>query len=313
MTAETQSPILRSASSNIVDLLRQGYRRVCFGYCVPTGVISSWVSCGPSFQLQYDIETDIGLDKLVYWWLRHGRHTFEGLSAAIDPHFLFETHLSILAEDKNFVPNSPLFQIIQRHREDITDLHDISTQEGILAFWNWWLQFGRAEYFGDLNWFQTQEIVNVLNSALNDGENASDLVVDGIRYLQLVYLKTCILDETGPVSDLVNRLHFAFLHNGFVSPTPLQWIIYRNRADLRATMDLNTHEGVFAFWTWWVSHGHDEYLGGAVWIKQKQAFFLLDSLEHEADTWDVFRHEALSQIKTILTNDDCSPRNLFNG
>ncbi|GLU85228.1 hypothetical protein Rhsp01_64040 [Rhizobium sp. NBRC 114257] len=250
---------------------------------------------------------------MVYWWLRHGRHTFEGLSAAIDPHFLFETHLSILAEDKNFVPNSPLFQIIQRHREDITDLHDISTQEGILAFWNWWLQFGRAEYFGDLNWFQTQEIVNVLNSALNDGENASDLVVDGIRYLQLVYLKTCILDETGPVSDLVNRLHFAFLHNGFVSPTPLQWIIYRNRADLRATMDLNTHEGVFAFWTWWVSHGHDEYLGGAVWIKQKQAFFLLDSLEHEADTWDVFRHEALSQIKTILTNDDCSPRNLFNG
>ncbi|NTJ02499.1 glycosyltransferase [Agrobacterium rhizogenes] len=312
MTAETQSPILRSAPSNIGDLLRQGYRRVCFGYCVPTGVISSWVSCGPSFQLQYDIETDIGLDKLVYWWLRHGRHTFEGLSAAIDPHFLFETHLSILAEDKNFASNSPLFQIIQRHREDIRDLHDISTQEGILAFWNWWLQSGRAEYFGDLDWFQTQEIVNVLNGALNDGENAPDLVVDGIRYLQLVYLKTWILDETGPVSDLVNRLHFAFLHNGFVSPTPLQWIIYRNRADLRATMDLNTHEGVFAFWTWWLSHGHDEYLGGAVWIKQKQAFFLLDSLEHEADTWDVLRHEALSQIKSLRLIDRDSDRQTFD-
>src|ERR1700749_1796443 len=83
--------------SKIIEALRKPYRHLPkFNYDLPEGLVGVWLSCGASFQLGLDIETEVGADKLVFWWLTDGREQFPGVRNVVDAQLLAGLHLSQL-------------------------------------------------------------------------------------------------------------------------------------------------------------------------------------------------------------------------
>ncbi len=156
---------------DLIDKLHASYRRVeSTGYDLPQSLVNVWVSCGPAFQLAYDIETDNGADALVYWWLATGRLQFSGVGEIIDRHLVTALHPAHLVKANsaapttqsdqagldnspdinacNTLPLTPLLMIIWKKRSDLRTQFDIQNPEGLAALWRWWIGNGSREYLG---------------------------------------------------------------------------------------------------------------------------------------------------------------------
>ncbi|WP_041802168.1 glycosyltransferase [Rhodopseudomonas palustris] len=186
------------------------YRTVAsFGYDLPNGLVAAWLSCGPAFQLEYDIENDAGADDLVHWWMKVGRALFPGIQFALDRCLATALHLQDLGRmvEAQQLGLTKLLSLILRHREDLRKAFDVSTPEGIAGVWYWWMTDGQRELLGAPDW---------------------------LTVAQFEALHSCDLR--------------AFPESGPVRPTLLATMVWQRNELLQATFDLHTPEGIAESW-----------------------------------------------------------------
>lgn len=303
MTDARKQNLSTPSEAYISEILRGSFREISYGYHVPVGVISAWISCGPIFQLEHNLDTDASLDKLVYWWFLHGRHTFSGLSEVIDPPFVESLYFSRINDwrvPRQFLP--PLLKLVYRHRVDLRLQYDIEEPEGAIAIWHWWIHQGSREYFGNIPNFECRQISALLEGILTESAKENSFA-DKIRYLSVAGLKTLLSSGVDKAITLFDVLHLEALRTGNNFLSPLQYLIHRNRSDLQAAFDLDTVDGRADFWDWWQSYGLTEYIGQHDWLKRKEALALLATLGSTADGLDRIRYRNLLQLQQAAFHD----------
>ena len=121
----------------IAQALRRVFRRVSFGYDVPQALVAVWTSCGPRFQLEFDLADDAPLDALVHWWLFDGRKNFPGIRPILDECLLktlHTDHLRPVAGGGGATVPTPLFALLVRHRADLAERFDLGTPKALRVF-----------------------------------------------------------------------------------------------------------------------------------------------------------------------------------
>lgn len=111
----------------------------------------------PDLQAAFEHSED-GQADLVYWWLTVGHQDFADLRDEIDRSLLQSLHIDHLPREttKGELVRTPLLTIIRDHRPDLKQLFDLS-DDGASKLWRWWLEYGRAELFGQLDWLVESE------------------------------------------------------------------------------------------------------------------------------------------------------------
>lgn len=253
-----------------------------FDYAIPIGVVSVWVCAGGHFQLEHDITTDDGLDKLVYWWVQSGRREFTGIRDLIDDYLLRNLHLTPLRQcmgQSDGLELTGLQSLILRHRADLKT--EIAVEQGIVTFWNWWLSAGQREYFGDVT-----AVVGEQCCILLEGLSHDVSVLDEVQYQALLNIKPIMASDAKSLHGLIRTIHLDHFPKGSsaaIDLTPLMRLIHRNRPDLRSVFDAETQEGIIGLWEWWLSAGQSEYLGKVHWLAVEQASDLLGLLVSEIE------------------------------
>lgn len=129
-----------------LDFLSQPYRYTSTNKIVPNALLSAWISSGPIFQAEYDIDSDDDYDDLIYWWFLHGSSTFVGINKILNDIFLEELYFSTF-EDKTYndyqLPY--LLEVIIKRRQDLANHFDIKSVDGRKAFFKWWIFNGTGE------------------------------------------------------------------------------------------------------------------------------------------------------------------------
>ncbi|MFT8585484.1 glycosyltransferase [Acetobacter papayae] len=258
----------------LADNLAGSYcRNVEFNYDVPKALIAVWLACGSDFQLSHDLKTDDGLDRLVYWWLSEGQSVFLGLSDNINRELFESMHLKLLRDGAGCgeVMVTPLLQLIMRHRNDLHDFFDISTQDGVCALWRWWLKDGQIQYLVESKWFMQEQIGIFFSYNIYEKKSFSDFFY---WWLSVGRSELSSIDEYIDRIFLEN-LHFKYLreYNGCeigLLVTPLLGLILENRSDLKNMFDTQTEKGVAALWFWWLNYGQSEYLESPKWFECEQ-------------------------------------------
>ncbi|MFT8367861.1 MAG: glycosyltransferase [Acetobacter papayae] len=246
-----------------------------FDYDIPQALIAVWLACGPDFQLLHDIQSDRGLDSLVYWWLTAGRGTFEGLADVIDRNLAEQLHLNPMrggARDGRLIV-TPLLRLVLRHRADLSAFFDVKTQDGLSDLWCWWLEHGQHEYLKAPEWFMQAQTALLHESPAGLDEIAAGLPLTPL--LRLIWKHNADLRAGISLDTLQGReslwLHFLTTEVGALSlpyagmpstpnlkhpkiPDPVL-LVYGTRADLRRVFDIGKPEGVEGLLHWWLQGG----------------------------------------------------------
>ncbi len=162
----------------------------------------------------FDLGTENGVLAYWGWWLTHGRREYPGV-----PFCLNEELRSFFAEpaDKVIqvspVPIPRMLHLIWSYREDLRDAFDLTTENGVLAYWGWWLTHGRREY-PDFSFCLNEELRAFLAEPAD-------------KILQ---------DSPVPISRMLH-------------------LIWSYREDLKLAFDLDTREGREGLAHWWRIHG----------------------------------------------------------
>lgn len=206
---------MEKKASAIDALLLTSFRDSSYGYRVPQAVIAAWISCGPDFQLEYDLDDDDCIDKLVFWWIQYGRRLFPGTRASTDKVLLTELHLDHLHTITSIdtLSPTPLLALLLRHRIDLSSKFDTTTPEGNASLWRWWLFAGRSELF-----------------------EAPAYLLEG---------EALALHQT----DLSS-----FKVTGAVEPSLLMLILRQSDPEMMRTFDVSTRDGTLGLWRHFFQH-----------------------------------------------------------
>lgn len=223
---------------------------------LPDALVGVWVSCGASFQEQFDLTSDDDCDKLVYWWLSMGRAEFPGIRDALDTYILDRFHFSSIASEFTALKQTPLMSLLYRNRSDIQESFDLNDGEGFFSFWQWWLGPGGREYLIDTDIILLKQ-VDILLSRISMNSDGIDywsdrVIFEALRSLRLLPHK--FLDSIVLLFEEVHYRHLRTVFNGEVinfSPSPLMMLVYRNRSDLQEAFPLVKSGESEEFWDWW--------------------------------------------------------------
>ncbi len=248
-----------------------------YDYDVPKALIAIWLTCGPSFQLEFDLDDDDGLDSLIYWWFRIGRADFPGLRATVDRTLIESLHLVPLADHADRPGNAtltPFLQLLLRHRPDLTEIYDTQIQSGVDSVWYWWLVHGQEEYLSSPEWLVRRqlELMHSSTASARDLKNGvpTTLLLRVIwgqdpRLSASVSLDTSegraamwdlFLQQKVKLLRLptgIPALRLAEDDGLFISAPVL--LTYARRPDLQAAFDLETPDGREALLHWWLQNG----------------------------------------------------------
>lgn len=261
-----------------LDFLSQPYRYTATNKMVPNALLSAWISCGPNFQSEYDIDSDDDYDDLIYWWFLHGSSTFVGINKILNDIFLEDFYFSALdsASLRDFqLPY--LLQILCARRQDITDHFNIESLDGRKAFFKWWIINGTGE-FGVKNSLHDERLRDIFHSFSFCEESNSykwkSLILDVFNFEQnesLDFSKfTSDLDlksEYSSRSDILKLLlspKIKFSKNSMADKIPgLALHPYFARIDVRKVYKLETPLGFKNYLEWYFENHliyHDSVL-----------------------------------------------------
>ncbi len=120
--------------------------------------------------------------------------------------------------------------------------YDIETDRGANGLVYWWFASGRREFRGVSDLLDRYLFTRLHLSHLPaTAAAAHDMRPDGLN-----------LDHPPDIADC-DQLPL----------TPLLSIIWNNRRELRAVMDIDTPQGVSRLWQWWIKNGSRELLGNS--------------------------------------------------
>lgn len=264
--------IMQSLASKLAEAYRHNHE---FDYDIPQALIAVWLACGPDFQLLHDIESDRGLDSLVYWWLTAGRATFDGVADVIDHALAEQLHLSPMRDgprDGHLIM-TPLLRLVLRHRADLSAFFDTQTQDGLSELWCWWLEHGQHEYLKAPDWFVQAQTAFLHECPVGLAEIDAGLPLTPL--LRLIWTQNADLRAGMSLDTLQGRerlwLHFLTAEVGALSlpyagmpSTPnlkhpeipgAVLLVYGTRADLRRAFDISRQEGVEGLLHWWLQGG----------------------------------------------------------
>ncbi len=300
------------------SLLAMSYRYMsAFGYDLPTGLVSTWIACGPHFQRLYDIDTDAGADALVFWWLRDGCQEFPGIRQILNNKIAADLHLQHLdsAFQGNQLGLTPLLRLILRNRDDLRASFP-GDKASLSNFWIWWLTEGKREFNWIFEVVKDKQYVEILTNYFG----ASPLFRVEMQHVSYAALqKIDVSKNKSEFKSFLERLYFTSLRDPKIFSSnvpPILSLIYESRIDLQASFDLNTRNGFADFWGWWFEIGQDEYFENGDWIALEQLSALLSSLPSDLgivdSNYDLVRFRSLVQLKQITASNAESIRQLLD-
>ncbi len=300
-------------------LLAVSYRYLStLGYDLPTGLVSTWIACGPHFQRLYDIDTDSGADALVFWWLSTGYQEFPGIRKILNNKIAADLHLQHLdsAFQENQLGMTPLLRLILRNRDDLRASF-LGNKASLSNFWVWWLTEGKHEFSSIFEAVKDKQNLKILTNYIG----ASPLSRSEMQRVSYAALRNLdVSKNTAEIRSLFETLYFSSLRkpkslNSDVPP--ILSLICKSRTDIEVSFDLDTIDGFADFWGWWFESGQGEYLGNGNWIVLEQLSALLSSLASdfgiEDNNYDVVRFKSLVQLKQITGANAESVRQLLDG
>ncbi|NTI24150.1 glycosyltransferase family 4 protein [Rhizobium rhizogenes] len=298
-------------------LLALSYRYLStFGYDLPTGLVSTWIACGPHFQRIYDIDTDSGADALVFWWLSDGYQEFPGIRNILDKKIAADLHLQHLdsAFQENQLGLTPLLRLILRNRDDLRASFP-DDKASLLNFWVWWLTEGKHEFSSIFEAVKGKQYIEILTNYFS-ASPVFQFEMQRVSYAALQ--KIDFSENTSEIRSFFEKLYFSSLRNPKVLSSglpPILSLIYKSRTDLEVAFDLNTTNGFADFWDWWFENGQGEYFENGNWIELEQLSALLSNLPSdpgiEDGNCDVVRFKSLVQLKQITARNADSIRQLL--
>src|ERR1019366_3890370 len=104
----------------------------------------------PDLQQSYDIGTGSGASAFLLWWLSFGAADFADLSELVDRAIMRDLHWAQMPALASAGQRSltPLMAAIRHERSDLRSAFDVSSADGMAAFWRWWMAEAVRDYPG---------------------------------------------------------------------------------------------------------------------------------------------------------------------
>ena len=279
-----------TTSSQITGVLTSPYRHVAsLDYDLPQALVGVWLSCGPEFQLAYDIETDEGADALVFWWFVEGRRGYPGVRDILNRDLFTMLHTDYLPPmvTKAKPVLTPLLSLVYSQRKDLRDAFDLKAPAGVPLLWRWWMTGGQQEIVGEADWFRRVELESfraakaTKRSRLPSGKALPNELIfvyalhpdfdieteAGSSNFLMWWLRSGALDF-GKMGQDINRavmqdLHWSYLpkilQTGKLSLTPLLAAAFVADGNHQIRSDVKKKSGITELWRWWLESGSTTY------------------------------------------------------
>lgn len=241
-------------------------------------LVGLWSSLGHLYHKEIDIYTEIGRQKLIAWWFKHGQLEYKGYSLEMNRILLDEYHRLDYWNEGDVLPVSSLMKYVYNARPDISKQYpDLSIPEVRFAFWQWWILFGFLEYGLAGNalpkpYHYKADNKNSLTTIVLEfltrlDKQTSPTSGNPLRKHDLLYWwlhkrkeARTYLDKW--LNDIVIGEHHSLLGHksseGLTSlVTPLMRSVLSNRHDLEIFRDKSNRP--WLFWEWWLSYSVTDY------------------------------------------------------
>src|ERR1019366_6478596 len=102
----------------------------------------------PDLQQSYDIGTGSGASAFLLWWLSFGAADFADLSELVDRAIMRDLHWAQMPAiaSAGQLSLTPLMAAIRHERSDLRSAFDVSSADGMAAFWRWWMAEAVRDY-----------------------------------------------------------------------------------------------------------------------------------------------------------------------